>query len=156
MIDRPTPDQVDLVLVTISCESWITEGWGEERAYASLVDYFKPLTRVAGEEAASIGEEPVDSEYDDQQCYAGTASAEMSVEEWLKVADGYCMTIEDCEVLPDDEYLVPTMGVITLDGVIPAVAIQGTDQGWGYGGYEPALIASFYVSMAARQPEKAS
>lgn len=31
---------------------------------------------------------------------------------------------------------------------IPAVAVNGMDEGWGYGGHEPAVVSSFYVALA--------
>lgn len=41
--------------------------------------------------------------------------------------------------------------VLTYDGVIPAVAIEHTDEGWVSADGEPALIASFYVSIKVEQ-----
>jgi hypothetical protein len=72
----------------------------------------------------------------------------LSVEEWIQLADAYCIELEGRAV---PERHTPTMGIITVEGLIPAVSIYGTDEGWNEGYYEPSLIASFYVAVLMKE-----
>lgn len=168
---------VDTVRIAVSCES-ILDGrvpdpndrdrWAQQSAR----DYAKRIADVIGWDLVDLSEEPEDSEYDSEwQCYQVTAHADITPEQWLQLADGFCMEIDWIErghdeegrwlgryrtsdyteipALPKDD-IAPTMGILGVDGLTPAVAVQHTDEGWGMGGYEPVLIASFYVAIALK------
>jgi hypothetical protein len=166
-IERPHRDDVAWVRVLAECESVVHAGGrvgevvsSEDRdrwsrlARASLEDYFGPFERVAGP-AVWLGDEVEASQHDSElMVWAGSVDVMMTIEEWLQVADDFGLEIDEDEVLPPDDVLTPTMGILDVGGVTPAVAISGTDEGWGHGGYEPGLIASFYVSIAMRWSEE--
>jgi hypothetical protein len=160
-IERPRRGDVAWVRVFASCESVIhTEAepgdlvaseevsrWSQ-RARSALEDYFGAFEEVAGP-SIWLGEEPEPSTYDsDLTVWAGSVDVMMTVDEWLSVAEQFCMEIEEGEILPPDDQLTLTLGILDHTGVTPAVAIEGTEEGFGHGGYEPSLLASFYVSLA--------
>lgn len=164
-IERPQRDEVAWVRVFASCESVIQGGTvgefvGSEEADRSsqlarnsLEDYFGGFNEVAGP-AVWLGDEPEASQYDsDLRVWAGSVDAMMTVDEWLSVAEHFGIEIDEGEILPPDDRLTLTLGILDHTGITPAVAIEGTDEGWGYGGYEPSLLASFYVALAMRWDE---
>jgi hypothetical protein len=143
-----TRDMVAGVMVCADVEVWTSadderrQGWDR----ATRDDYLSRLTDVVGKEWADAGEAPEESEHDvDVLCWAGKVVADMTLAEWLQVANNLCIDIEDGQVLPDR--VDDTMGVLTGQGVVPAVSIPGTDEGWNMGHYDPQVIASFYVSV---------
>jgi len=143
-----TRDMVAAVMVCADVEVWTStdnerqQGWDR----ATRNDYLSRITDVVGKEWADAGDELEESEYDsDVVCWAGKVVADMTLDEWLQVASNLCIDHEDNQVLPDR--VDDTMGVLTGQGIVPAVSIPGTDEGWGMGGYEPSIIASFYVSV---------
>lgn len=153
---RPNKEDVAWVRVFVGCESVIFGGPTEnvERmsrlARASLQDYLGPFERAEAP-GVWIGEEVEPSEYDsDLQVWAGQVDSLLTVDEWIQVARDYDMEIEDGQLLPADERITSTMGILDASGIVPAVAIEGTDEGWGFGGYEPSLIASFAVAFAMK------
>lgn len=89
----------------------------------------------------------VDSDYDSSMLvYAGKVAIDLTLEQWLRVADAFCMDLTDDQVLPDN--IEPTMGSLTGEhGWIPAVRIPYLDEGWDDFSHQPALIVSMYVSI---------
>lgn len=146
----PTRSQVDRVFLSVTCESWL----GDEPSadLAVLRAYFEPIRKVAPD-AVDIGDEPAASVHDREvECWWGVAEADLTLDQWLEVARDYLLEIGEDEVLPADR-LVETMGVLTGFGVRPAVALEGTEEGWGSSWYQPALLASFYISLTTKTEE---
>lgn len=159
--DIPRLDQVGAVYLAVTCESLIDDdSWqlgdedgkaeAETIALGDLARYFGPLAAVRQGWA-------VDLDYDHihrsesglpYRCYTWQVGGYLTPEEWADVAAGYLLELGDL-ALPEDHS--QTMGIITEDGLIPAVAINGTDEGWNYGYHEPRLIASFYVALAVKE-----
>ena len=135
------------------------------RARGTIRDYLRPLrdalpdddprAEVIDDDAAEV----VPSDYDrDVYCVEGSAHLTLTPAEWLVASRGWCLDLdwtddgrtydpERIPALPADQ-LTATLGILDETGVIPAVAIEGTQEGWGYGGYEPDVLASFYVALA--------
>lgn len=151
----PALEDIAGVYVVVSCES-LLQDWkdipSEEvadriamDAYRSLKDYFKPFATVRPELECSVDPDHLEhSEHTGEACYAWKQDAYLTVKEWVKLADAYCIDLEGRAVPERHTY---TMGIITADGLVPAVSIDGTDEGWNSGYYEPSLIASFYVAV---------
>ena len=166
----PRPDEVEFIYLNVTCEALVQDHdrdpfpgvqdesvagpsqyeTGEDgSALSDLRAYFAPITDRLGSDSVYLDDEPLDSEYDsDWLCYQGQANVEVSVSDWLRIADTYCMDIADDQVLP--EVVVETMGVLDERGITPAVAIEHTDEGFGCMWREPQLLASFYVSVALK------
>lgn len=172
----PTIHTVAAVRIAASVEVWPT--WPTDpdpdavqqalaRARAAIRAYFLPLRDALDDDRLDLidddAEDVVRSEYDsDVLAVEGSAHLTVTPDEWLAIADGWLLDLDwiDDEnggsyrtddraaipALPDN--IVPTLGILDETGVIPAVAIEGTDRGWGDGGYEPAMVASLYVALA--------
>lgn len=174
----PTLDKVDHLYLAIGVES-IIQGEKEEdlhRARKAVEEYFgwredEQLARLAEYVSLEL-DEPEESEYGiDDKVFYGEFFGTVTVQEWLRIQNHYCLDldwVDDSEVSgwryrTDDLPLIPaipdrfeeTMGILGPDGLIPAVNIPYTDEGWGEDGYEPALIASFYVAIAVKEEEEA-
>jgi hypothetical protein len=111
-------------------------------------------------------------------CLAGTAHLTVTPQEWRQIADGYSLDLDwttdedgfayrtsdlaSIPALPKDG-IVQTLGILDADGVIgvpvamlpviPAVAIEHTDEGWDDFSYQPTLVTSFYVALALQSGE---
>lgn len=150
-IDRPNPDDVTGVLLAVKTEVLVYDDAEELWALRVLKDYFRNISDVVGEDGIWIGEEVEQSEYaSDLRCWAGEAFVEVELDEWREIAEAFRIDLEDDGILPPDRDLVLTLGTLTAEGVIPAVCIEGTDEGWGSSSYEPDVLASFYVSLRVR------
>lgn len=150
-IDRPNPDDVTGVLLAVKTEVLVHDGVPELWALRVLKDYFRNISDVVGEDAVWIAEEVEQSEYDrDLRCWAGEAFVEVEPDQWRRIAEGFQIDLEDDGILPPDRDLIPTLGTLTASGVIPAVCIEGTDEGWESSSYEPDVLASFFVSLRVR------
>ena len=158
----PQLDEVDQVYIAITCESLIDEahiaeadeegrGAAELRAWQSLRAYFAPLAAVRPEWAYDADVDHIhQSEFTDARCFVWQVGGWLTPDEWARISAGYLIDdVGHGQALPDD--FVPTLGIITDEGHIPAVAIEGTHEGWGVGGYEPQLIPSFYVALAMKR-----
>ena len=138
-------------------------------ARLAVRDYLAPIARTVGADAVDRGEDVEESDYDGSVlAFHGSAFVDVAPEQWLTISDGYGLDLDwrelpdgpphaeriddpaDIPALPDERYLVPTLGILGADGLIPAVAIEGTEEGWGSYSHEPSLIASFYVALAMR------
>ena len=156
----PALEDISGVYVAVSCES-LLQDWKDipseqvadaiaMDAYRSLKDYFRPFASVRPELECTVDPDHLEhSEHTGEACYAWQQDAFLSVEEWVQLADAYCIEL-DGKAVPVSH--VPTMGIITAEGLVPAVAIEGTDEGWNVGYYEPSLIASFYVAVLMKEP----
>ena len=140
-----------------------------DRARLDLGAYISSFTSVIGNDHVYVGTELEESEFGTESLvFAGSVSVDVSPAEWLKISDAFCMELdyipdpnnegmhyrtEDFSLIPAlPEEITPTLGILSWkDGLIPAVAIEGTEEGWGSGGHEPCLFASFYVALALRQ-----
>jgi hypothetical protein len=144
----PRRDEVAGVLLSVSCESWI--GDDPVADHRALRDYFRAISEVAPG-AVDIGDEPEPSSFDvDVECFKGVAHGLVTLEEWLRIADGLLLDLGDDEVLPPGD-VSPTMGILDPTGLLPAVSLSGTEEGFGYGGYEPRLVASFYIAITTHE-----
>ena len=175
----PMLADVDTVRLAITCESIIDERRGddaEDYARVALKHYASRITDVIGTEHVDVGEEVEDSEYDSAwRAFHMSCFIDVTPEQWRDIADGFCMDLDWSE-WSDDEYartgrgrhklddmahipalpnrgLVDTMGILGADGITPAVAIEGTDEGWGDYSGEPILCASFYVALLLKSDE---
>lgn len=167
----PTIDRVDTVRLAVSCESIVNTNLvdGEHLAARALRDYFAPIVDNIDEDRANLVDvdvdEPVESEYEpDWAVFAGSAFLDVTPDQWLAIADGYCLGLGLPWVRVDDGYwgpryhqrhripalpdtVEPTMGILDERGITPAVSIPYTDEGWDDFTHQPQLIASFYVAL---------
>lgn len=141
------------------------------QAADTLADYFAPiLSAVSGDERhglVDLGDDVEPSEYDaDVLAVCGNAFVDVTPAEWLTIADGYCLDLQWREhpdhagqiIREDDWRLIPVLpadaampvDLLTVEGMIPAVAVPHTDEGWGVGGYEPTVVASFVVAVVMK------
>ena len=148
----PLLSEVEAVRIGASVEVWLTDGEGKARE--TLGDWLGAIRNALpeGDERRQLideGEEVEPSEHDSEvSCLAGQAHLTVTPQEWERIADGFCIDLGG-RSLPAD--IVPTLGILDEHGVTPAVAIPETDHGWGYGGYEPSIIASLYVAIGLRE-----
>lgn len=174
----PTLDRVESVALAISVESIVDERRGDDReeyARRAMREYLDRIrSNVDSETAARIDEsdESDESDYDSEwRAYHGSFFGTVDVPTWLKIANDYCLDLDWIDerddsgewvgryrtddlslipAVPDD--VVPTMGILGHPdaglGVIPAVAIEGTHEGWGDYSGEPILLVSFYVALS--------
>lgn len=169
MNEIPKLTDVDTVRLAVTCESWLDDRRGddaEDYARTALKHYAAKIADVIGWDYVDMGEELEDSEYDSSvQAFHMSCFVDVTPEQWLQIADGYCMDLQWITVtdemgrkrgvklddmtqipaVPDD--VVDTLGILGADGVTPAVAIEHTDEGWGDYSGEPILTASFYVAL---------
>ena len=140
----PKLSEVTAVRLAITVEVW---------------PYFPDAPHLYDGQDHSAVAEVVPSDYDrDVYCVEGSAHLTLTPAEWLVASRGWCLDLdwtddgrtydpERIPALPADQ-LTATLGILDETGVIPAVAVEGTQEGWGYGGYEPDVLASFYVALA--------
>lgn len=145
-MDKPNINDVAGVYIVLNVEVWSD---GSNRDLDTLKDILKRVTDVIDEDPMGYIEadgEITESEYDsDIKCFAGMVNVSLTVDQWLKVAENFILDLNDGEVIPDD--VEDTLGILDSFGLIPAVSIPGIGEGWGYGGYEPSVMASLYVSV---------
>jgi hypothetical protein len=159
----PTLDEIEGVYVAVTCESIINgyETWPNEEvaeresvlARKALFNYFSPLARVKAHLAPTEDDITLDHVHPTEHgieahVYTWQVSTFLNVEEWEQVADWYGIELDGLAV---PERHVDTMGIISEYGHLPAVAIEGTDEGWNSGMWEPALLASFYVAVLMKE-----
>lgn len=171
----PVLADLTAVRLAITCEVWPTFPGDRHnppdpadihiaiaRARQTLRDYFRPLRDVLTDDRADLIDDDADdvvrSEHDAEVlAVEGSAHLTLTPDEWLAASHGWLLDLDwtgdgrtdnpsEIPALPDR--IVPTLGILDADGITPAVAIEGTDHGWGYGGYEPTVVASFYVALA--------
>lgn len=155
-MDRfPKEHEVELVKLAFSAESIIQDGWGESKAREALSDLTLPFKHVMGVEWCErhlwIEDDEAEESRDieDAMVFASQVYAEVTVEQWKALASKWLIDLEAGEVLPEN--VEQTLGIMTAEGVVPAVSIPGMDEGYGYGGYEPALIVSLYVAVLLKE-----
>lgn len=75
--------------------------------------------------------------------------AELSRQQWLAFAEGYCIDLGDDD-LP--ERYEDTLGSITEYGHIPAIAVDNSE-GWGCGyyGYDNVIDSQMYLSFGGNE-----
>lgn len=171
-MEIPMLADVTAVRLAITCESILDDRRGEDAddyARTAAKHYAAKLADVIGWEHVDVTEDAEDSEYDSEwTAYHVSCFVDVTPDEWVKIADAYCLDLDwsewseeeraatgsgrhkltdhtDIPAIPVD--YVPTLGILGVDGITPAVAIEGTDQGWGDNSGEPILIASFYVAL---------
>ena len=146
MMIYPKPDDVDMVLVCADVEVW-TDPDDEARSRNDRATRDDYLARAGngGGLRTELSSEPETSEHGvEEWCWHGKVVAELTVEQWRKVCDDLCIDVDDDSLLPD-RGVEDTMGILCDYGVVPAVAIMGTDEGW-----DADVIASFYVAFLTK------
>lgn len=159
----PKLDEIEGVYVAVTCESLINgyETWPNEEvaehesvlARKALFNYFAPLARVKDYLAPTPDDIDLDHVHPTEHgieahCYTWQVSTFLTVDEWVEVADWYGIELNGRAVPEEHGH---TMGILSEYGHLPAVAIEGTDEGWNSGMWEPQLIASFYVAVLMKE-----
>lgn len=139
-LQGPPADIVTAVKVGVTVEC-LVDGFGESSARATVRGFVGRL--AVGDVVTDVAEAVELSEWSSDlgPAVSGTAWGYMTPDEWRDVAYSLCIDLPDGRVLPDSG-VVGTLGMLDGEGITPAVAIEGVDEGW-----DAPVIASFYVAF---------
>lgn len=125
-----------------------------DRARTTIRDYLNPLHTALpdGDPRHDLVDDNADDIVRSQHtsdilCVEGSAHLTLTPDEWRTAADRWCLDLDWSDqgrihdpahipALPADR-IVPTLGMLAIDGLIPAVAIEHTDEGYGWGATNP-------------------
>lgn len=150
----PRLSEVRTVRIAVEVESIVQNG-DYISARRGRDDYMHRIRDAVDEgkhDLFDLPDGPEPSEYESEwEAFHGTVHLDLTPDEWTRVCEGMCIDLAEHDghqlALPNPDYVEETLGILSEEGILPAVALTGTDQGWGIGSHQPSLIASFYVGF---------